>query len=363
MTIVEVRGRGGQLLERLRVDRPEVRIGRAYSNDVIVDDPYVCPHHLTLVVVEGGWETRDLGSRNGVRHRAPEARSSEAKSDGTLVRSGDTLRIGHTVLRVYDENHPVPEALARGGWEDRLSLMGRYRIWPALAALTILVSILWVYLDSWDELEPQNFLGTIGATLGGPLMFAALWALLGRLLRHRAQLMAHFGIWLLIGLLNQLLSWIAGLAGYNAGSEALEKILDQGFGFLLLAAGLWCSLVLATNLRERSRWLCSVGIAALFVSIGLVMQYQMRDRFFPSPRYYARLAARTWLWARPEKQEVLIDRLPSLVERAGKAIIKDDKNEEATPVPQTPATPAPQAPPEPPPSQNEPETKSPSKSP
>jgi Inner membrane component of T3SS, cytoplasmic domain len=327
VTIIEVRGRGGQLLGRLSTDRPEVRIGRAFSNDLIVDDPYVDAHHLRLIVVEGGWESHDLGSRNGMRHR-----SAGAGADA-LVRSGDTLRIGYTVLRVYNGDHPVPPALPRGGWEDRLSLIGRYRIWPALAGLTILVSIVSAYLNSWDEIEPQTFLGPVAANLGGPLLFAVLWALLGRLLRHRAQLMAHFGIWLSIGLLSQLTTSMAGLAGFNAGSEAVETILNQGTAFVLLAGGLWCSLLLATNLRARGRWLASIAVAAAFVSIGMIAQYQMRDRFFPSPRYYTRLAARTWLWARPVNQEALIDRLPLLVERAGKAIIKEDPAGEATPAP------------------------------
>jgi len=317
VSVIEVRGRGGQLLGRLCTDRREVSIGRAFSNDLILDDPYVSPHHLRLVAVDGGWEAHDLGSVNGVRHRGAGAAAD------ALLRSGDTLRIGHTFLRVYNDDHPVPPALRLGGWDDRLSLVGRHRIWAALAGLTVLVSAISAYRSSWVELEPQTFLEPIVMNLSGALVFALLWALLGRLLRHRAHLLAHFGIWLSIGLLSRFTTSAAALAGYNASSATLENVLDQGTSCLLLVGGLSCSLLLATSLRARGRWLCSLGVAAAFVSITVIAQYQMHDQFRPLPRYYSRLSSRIWLWVRPANEEHLVERLPRLVERADEAIIED----------------------------------------
>lgn len=318
MSVIEVRGRGGQYMGRLSTDKREVSIGRAFSNDLILDDPYVSPHHLRLVAVDGGWEAHDLGSLNGFRHKAV------GGGTDTLVRSGDTLRIGHTALRIYSDDHPVPPAMRLGGWEDRMSLLGRHRIWPALAGLTVLLSALSAYRTSWVEIEPQTFLEPILTNLSGPLLFALLWALLGRLLRHRAHLLAHFGIWLSIGLLSRVTTSAAGLAGYNASSETVETVLDQGAFALLLVCGLSCSLLLATNLRARGRWICSLGVAAAFVLVTVIAQYQMHEQFRPVPRYYSRLASRVWLWARPLKEEHLIERLPRLAERADKAIIKDE---------------------------------------
>jgi hypothetical protein len=325
LSVIEVRGRGGQVLGRLCTDRREVSIGRAFSNDLIVDDPYVSPHHLRLVAVDGGWEAHDLGSVNGVRHRGTGARSD------TLVRSGDTLRIGHTVLRVYSDDHPVPPALRLGEWEKKLSLMGRHRIWPALAGATVLLSAISAYRSSWVELEPQTFLEPIVTGLSGPLLFALLWALLGRLLRHRAHLLAHFGIWLAIGLLSRVTTSAATLAGYNASSATLEKVLDQGTFSLLLVCGLSCSLLLATNLRARGRWIWAFGVAAAFVSVTVIAQYQMHDQFRPVPRYYSRLASKVWLWVTPVKEEHLVERLPRLAERADEAIVRDAPSDAEAP--------------------------------
>jgi type III secretion system (T3SS) inner membrane Yop/YscD-like protein len=317
VSVIEVRGRGGQYLGRLSTDRREVSIGRAFSNDLILDDPYVSPHHLRLVAVDGGWEAHDLGSLNGFRHKGA------GGGTDTLVRSGDTLRIGHTVLRIYSDDHPVPPAMRLGGWEDRMSLLGRHRIWPALAGLTVLLAAISAYRTSWVELEPQSFLEPIVTNLSGPLLFALLWALLGRLLRHRAHLLAHFGIWLSIGLLSRVTTSAAALAGYNASSATVESVLDQGAFSLLLLCGLSCSLLLATNLRARGRWICSLGVAAAFVLVTVIAQYQMHEQFRPVPRYYSRLASRVWLWARPVQEEHLLERLPRLAERADEAIIDD----------------------------------------
>src|SRR5213079_2538659 len=93
MTFVELFDRRGRLLARHRIERWPVTIGRAYSNDIIVDDPYVCPNHLRLVRNgDEGIVAEDLGSVNGVRSEpngTPDARVALG-TDGLL-------RIGNTV--------------------------------------------------------------------------------------------------------------------------------------------------------------------------------------------------------------------------------------------------------------------------
>ena len=68
MTFLEVLDRRGRLLARHRVDQWPVTVGRAYTSDVIVDDPYVCPAHVRLSRNgDAGLVVEDLGSVNGTR--------------------------------------------------------------------------------------------------------------------------------------------------------------------------------------------------------------------------------------------------------------------------------------------------------
>ena len=66
MIWVEVLSRHHDVVARYRCD-DDVRIGRAYDNDVVLDDPYVAPHHLHLGRNEDGrLQADDLGTVNGL---------------------------------------------------------------------------------------------------------------------------------------------------------------------------------------------------------------------------------------------------------------------------------------------------------
>ena len=63
--VIEVMNRSGQVLQRIPWAGKRLTVGRAYDNDIIVGDPYVCPHHLTISNMGGQLQFQDLGSLNG----------------------------------------------------------------------------------------------------------------------------------------------------------------------------------------------------------------------------------------------------------------------------------------------------------
>src|SRR5204863_8958613 len=64
---VEVLARDGEVLSRSRIDATEARIGRAFDNDIVVNDPHVAPHHVRLLRDEdGALVAEDLGTINGL---------------------------------------------------------------------------------------------------------------------------------------------------------------------------------------------------------------------------------------------------------------------------------------------------------
>ena len=64
---IEVLSRNGDVVARERIDTAEARVGRAFDNDVVVDDPHVAPHHLRIHRGEDGeLVAEDLNSLNGL---------------------------------------------------------------------------------------------------------------------------------------------------------------------------------------------------------------------------------------------------------------------------------------------------------
>ena len=111
---IEILDAKGNVTERVRIDSLPVHIGRAYSNHVVVDDPYVCPAHLTIEQNEqGDLIARDLESVNGLY--------ASGRSDrvATLaLRSGTQFRIGHTSLRFRSVEHPLAPTLVDRGVKE-----------------------------------------------------------------------------------------------------------------------------------------------------------------------------------------------------------------------------------------------------
>jgi pSer/pThr/pTyr-binding forkhead associated (FHA) protein len=54
-----------QLHQEIRLDLPELTIGRAKDNDLVVADPCISAHHARLVKVQSLFYVEDLGSTNG----------------------------------------------------------------------------------------------------------------------------------------------------------------------------------------------------------------------------------------------------------------------------------------------------------
>ena len=82
----------GEKLEH-PIDQPEVAIGKAAHNHVVLTDPTVSNTHAIVIAREGGYSIVDLGSRNGTL-----VNSERLGSQAHMLRHGDKILLGKTVL-------------------------------------------------------------------------------------------------------------------------------------------------------------------------------------------------------------------------------------------------------------------------
>ena len=310
MTVIEVRGRGGQLIERVRCHNEQINIGRAFDNDVIIADPYVSAHHLRLQLHQQGWLVEDLASENGVRYQR------QTRDETEHVQSGDQLRIGHTELHIYHDEHPVGQALKIDSGEVRLAFLGRHFIWSFLLVVSCVILLLSAYQHSFSEYKLLPILQPVLWSVLGVAIIAAIWALVGRLIKHRTYFPAHLSIWFLFGLGLQFAEYCAGVIGYNASSGMLQIILSKSLNFFLLLVAIGASITLATTLLSNKRLWISVGAAGLLLSFQLAGEVQWDRDFSSSPKYYAQLQSPGLLWVEPEDEAIISEQLPDLLERA-----------------------------------------------
>lgn len=96
LKVVEPSAQRGQAFELGQ----EVTVGRAAGCGVRVDDTYASQLHARVFLRDGQYHIEDLGSTNGTYVNRRGTRSRDKVAGPMVVRSGDRIIIGQTVLEV-----------------------------------------------------------------------------------------------------------------------------------------------------------------------------------------------------------------------------------------------------------------------
>lgn len=305
MIHVEVLGRRGQILERIRVDDLPLTIGRAYDCDLILDDPTVSPHHAQLRRdSDGALVLVDLESHNGVFAGGGHARVSRVVLDG-----GAEVRLGHAALRFRRPDHPVAETQPLESGHPLLRWATAH--WSAVlvgGAAVLLVSVWELWRAAFVEIDPAQLAqGRLNALLLMAL-WAGAWALCGRLLVHAARFVGH---------------WVA-VCGYAVGQIAVRLVLSYArfvlapiaalqraealLEALLLAALLWVHLRLATALQVRRRVLVVLVAASLWLAYQELELRQDDTDWVQTLPYWSRLHPIPPRWLPAEPADTFFER-------------------------------------------------------
>ncbi|MEO0437630.1 MAG: FHA domain-containing protein [Pseudomonadota bacterium] len=295
--ILEVVGTTNNVLERQRFDSDLVRIGRGYSNDVILSDEHADVSHAELEIdsEQRVW-IRDLDSVNGTVRRKGRKRIAQEE-----VASGDIFVIGRNRLRVLFANHEMPAAVPLRPVESFLLWLGRS---PVIAVLFAIYATMTYAQTSNATLGEFNWTTFIRGQMTGVLLFLGLVAgvyLLSVLFKRSGNFLSHLSVLLFVAVLSVLVSLLLDTARFNGGDHSYEFIdtMDSaaGYGFTFLY--LWSVLYLAFNLSLRARSIVSAGlvvVAMAFSSLtsGSLPDYRYRPRFpmesifLPDPIQFAK---------------------------------------------------------------------------
>ncbi|HUK60709.1 MAG TPA: FHA domain-containing protein [Stellaceae bacterium] len=269
---VEVLTRHRGVQQRYRCTGRGVRIGRAYTNDVILDDPYVAGEHVHIVrdgddrlVVE------DLGSANGLF-----AAHGRARVPQIVLGEEGIFRIGHTLLRARATDHAVAPERVIGS---------QTHAWGAIAGLAALVLAIGggtLWLDDFGEFKAATYvLPLVGGTML-VVLWSALWAMTARIFAGHGRFERNLII-ALVGALGLEAVGIASRVGaFGLSWSALVNDTFVGYFAVLAVASV-------AHLREinpaRTLFSCAVVAVVLAGAISVVTLLKGETRFGPGNAY------------------------------------------------------------------------------
>lgn len=279
---MEIIDRTGRVQVRVRVEQLPFRIGRALDNDLVLDDPHVCPHHAEIRGDEA-LALVDCGSVNG-SFRGSERQRLERIELG----DGAELRIGHTHLRFRGAAEAVaatvPDPMAGSRW------LGLDRLRWALAALagTAAVVIGEHIVSSAHALRLGVALNATAPALIVLALWALSWSLVNRVVAHRFHYAGHLVIGCLAVIAASLIETIDSYAGYALASDDAMSTVTRLSGALLIGAVIFGHLRLISTGSWRRLLLPAALVSLTFLAL-MTLPNATDDRFSSEPRFSASL--------------------------------------------------------------------------
>ena len=254
---IEILSRMHDVHVRHRFEHGPITIGRAYDNDIVVDDVHVAAHHLRIEHTEdGALVAEDLGSHNGLfLDRDPERRTR------VVIDGERALRIGNTLIRVRTAAHEVPA-------EQPMLRSPHY--WPLAIACIIGVfglAMLDLWLSETGEVKAIRYFTPLLILFLAVCVWIAAWSVLTRVFTGHARFGLHF------------LIVAAGMLAYSVYDQAAE-IGAFAFSWTALATSsyivawiLFGAMCFAHLLAVgRTRRPLKLAIVAVLAAAGIAMQ-------------------------------------------------------------------------------------------
>ena len=228
---VEVLSRQGEVAVRERIERDEARIGRAFDNDVVIDDPHVAPHHLRIYRGDDGeLVAEDLGTVNGLY-----AEHGAHRVNRLTLANEPVIRIGRTILRVHDGAHAVAP-------EKPLTPPRMHARWAVGLGVTLLALVMLVnWLSLTQEANTHVVLLPLLALATAIAIWTGIWAVISRIFAGQSLFTLHLRIALTACVALLIWDQLAQTAAFALAWREMAEYSGLG-GWALLAATCWAHL-------------------------------------------------------------------------------------------------------------------------
>lgn len=281
--IVEIVNKG-RLARYFKFDQDRIAIGRGYTNDVIIADPFVCPEHLVVEQRDEGWLALDCSEKNG----------TVDPFTGDLIESkpigyGDELLIGKTRLRFLSPDSPIEPT------RSLHQLGGTLKTFTNAWGVTLLCFCLFGYviaqnyLSNAFEFQIEKSLGKNVFVVLIPLFWAGAWALVGRVLHHETRYAAHAAVAVLALLALFVEDHLSQYLGYLVSSAMVTKVVAFGVTGFILAWLLSKNLAYATEVNRRKRLVIANVTSWSIIGIILLANISVKQEYSLQPEYMVSL--------------------------------------------------------------------------
>lgn len=267
--IVEIAGKEGLRIERIKLESNGLSIGRAWNSDIIIQDRFVDPDHLRLNVnQEQQILIDDISSTNGSR-----LAGKALKGSSQVYRLGDTISIGDTRIIVFDADTAVAPAVLRSRWFLLAERFSSIRALFVLTVLAIMTQAAQEYTSSAEQVKLESLVIAAFSLVLLLLLWSLVLGFVAKLIRGESNFKALWALGSLAAVVLNLVSLVLLVLRFNLQDVGLGGILSISlFGIfsVWLMAGVFSY---TTHIQNRNKWLSSFFIVISLYAIAQSDEY------------------------------------------------------------------------------------------
>ena len=259
-----------------------VTVGRAFDNDIILQDITISPHHLVITKENDLISIQSLSNENGTKLNGVAINNEPI--DITLPAN---LAISDMKARILSSEMPVEETYIR-------SCSGLFCLFtnPFWAALLLISTIGLLFLEKYFitpvSKEPLYYLSSVLPSIWIMLGVTVVITGISKLSTHRWEIIPAVSIASLIFLVPQLFDYLGHYLAYLFTSDSLASWLKYFAKFLVIPILLAIFIVKTI----RTKWWPAIGVSILVYSpfiafqlLGVVDDLTSKSGFSEIPSY------------------------------------------------------------------------------
>jgi hypothetical protein len=317
--IIEEISRSYKLQHRHLVNKGRIRIGRDYSNDIILADPHICPQHIDLCFEEDQWTITDNNTINGTFLENVKNKSANQH----ILQDGDIISLGKSLLRIVFPGRSVAPTVPFSAFESLINFLRSPLALAISLAIFIAISGGEFYLNKPIE---SKFSQLLVNAIGMCLLFS-LWpacvALISHLTKNDARIMAQIGVSFAIFNLMWISDLLENIVAFNTASNSVLIILITLITVSLAFILFWLNSYIGFNMTAKRRILTALSLTVLLFGGSYLVQYSNKPEFNPHPDYNATIMAPSFLIAPSSSADEFIKQSNQLFIDAEKSLSKE----------------------------------------
>ncbi len=262
--IIEIKTRG---LHRYHAfDKPELRLGRALDNDIILSDPTVEPYHIKIRRHEdGSIELQNLAQVN------PALFNNQLEHQYSTTNLPVHIRMGRISVSILARDQRVPATKALTGNGHSNHLFGHPLSAVVLLGLCVLVGGLEFYFTSYNALKWEDLIKYVfRESILGLAAFVLALSIFERLLVNRWEIKLITISVALVYLLYQLLSVLTNELMYLFSSDLTTSVFNLAWYLVFIPAAVSLYLIRVSHIGQRKSILLATLISSPFAILAIM---------------------------------------------------------------------------------------------